>query len=109
VDDVLAGSDRPAICEPIVFELAVGARTAGDDRAVASLVSSCVHVTVSAPSIWEAAVAAHRTCRRGGETVRSMTDCLVAAVALREDLEVLHCDRDYVTLARHLPVRQRTS
>lgn len=49
----------------------------------------------------EVAAGLHRACRRGGETVRSLIDCLVAAAALRLDLPVLHRDRDFEVLARH--------
>jgi len=31
--------------------------------------------------------------------VRSSVDCLIAACAIRHDLEVLHRDRDYTALA----------
>ena len=44
-------------------------------------------------------------CRRQGETVRKMIDCLVAAVAIRVDAPVLHMDRDYDILARHTPMQ----
>ena len=43
-------------------------------------------------------MALYRSARRVGLTVRSSVDCLVAACALRHDLEVLHRDRDYAAL-----------
>jgi predicted nucleic acid-binding protein len=49
----------------------------------------------------EDAAAIHRQCRRNGETVRSMIDCLVAAMSLRLDVPVVHRDRDFETIARH--------
>jgi predicted nucleic acid-binding protein len=33
-------------------------------------------------------------------TVRSGVDCLIAACAIRNQLEVLHSDRDFAALAR---------
>ena len=42
-----------------------------------------------------------RTCERSGESVYSLTDCLVAAVAIRVGAPVLAHDRDFVLLARH--------
>jgi predicted nucleic acid-binding protein len=33
--------------------------------------------------------------------VRTLSDCLVAAVAIRHDVPVLHCDRDFDVLVRH--------
>ena len=59
------------------------------------------------PELILEAVAVYRTARRQGCTIRSSVDCLIAACALRHDLEVLHRDRDFTTLARVVPLRQR--
>lgn len=48
-----------------------------------------------------------RAARRVGVTVRSSIDGLIAAIALRHDLEVLHHDRDFEHLARIAPLRVR--
>ena len=59
----------------------------------------------------DAETAAHlyRTCRRAGETPRQLTDCLIAAVALRNDIAVLHRDRDYAVIARHTGLQVLTA
>ncbi len=49
----------------------------------------------------EDAAAIHRRCRRGGDTVRSLIDCQVAAMALRIGVVVAHRDRDYEVIRRH--------
>jgi len=45
--------------------------------------------------------------------VRSLTDCLIATVAIRSALDVIHADRDFAAIARHteleLFVEPRTS
>ncbi|WP_345544558.1 type II toxin-antitoxin system VapC family toxin [Microbacterium jejuense] len=51
------------------------------------------------------AAALQRECRRAGETVRSLGDCLIAAVALRMELAVLHRDRDFEVLSAHCGVQ----
>ncbi|MCU1372395.1 MAG: hypothetical protein JWO77_3589 [Ilumatobacteraceae bacterium] len=45
----------------------------------------------------------HRMCRVNGITVRSMVDCLIAAVAVRHEVAVLAKDRDFE--AAHTPLR----
>ena len=50
---------------------------------------------------YEQAAALFRTCRRGGETVRKLIDCLIAATAIRLGATVLHADSDFDVLARH--------
>jgi predicted nucleic acid-binding protein len=53
---------------------------------------------------FEAAAALRRACRRGGETIRSIADCLVAVPAIAAGAPVLHADRDFDVLARHTPL-----
>jgi hypothetical protein len=52
-----------------------------------------------------AAVDAYHACREGGFTPRSTIDCLIAAIAIRADVPVLHQDRDFDVLARHIPLQ----
>src|SRR5664279_2088803 len=49
----------------------------------------------------DAAVDLYQQCRRKGETVRSPNDCLIAAIAIRVGVSVLHRDRDFDAIARH--------
>lgn len=109
VDALIGSGDPPATCEPILFELLVGTSSRDEERNVQRLVAATRLLTVGAPGTWEAAAATYRACRSRGETIRSMADCLIAAVALREDVEILHCDADYAALARHVPIRQRSA
>lgn len=54
------------------------------------------------------AIGLHRSARRAGVTVRSSVDCLIAACALRADIEVLHRDRDFAVLSEISGLRQRS-
>jgi predicted nucleic acid-binding protein len=49
----------------------------------------------------------YRLGRRAGLTIRSSTDCLIAACALRHDATVLHYDRDFDAIARIAGLRTR--
>ncbi|HSS38271.1 MAG TPA: PIN domain-containing protein [Polyangia bacterium] len=40
--------------------------------------------------------------------MRSSVDCLIAACAIRHELEVLHRDRDFDALATIAPLRARS-
>lgn len=61
----------------------------------------CHPVPVEGLADYEAAAAIYRRCRERGETVRAMTDCLVAGVAIRAELPLLHADVDFEIIARH--------
>lgn len=42
-----------------------------------------------------------------GKTVRSLVDCLIAAVAIRHDVAVVHRDVDYEVIAAVTSLRAR--
>lgn len=65
------------------------------------MLASFKHVPVDGLSDFEHAAEIQRACRSQGETVRSLVDCLIGAVAIREDLPVLSAHRDFEIIARH--------
>ncbi len=100
--------DEVATCPPIVQEVLQGIRQAEAFR-VARLAMLALPILESPMPIevWLEASQLYRTARNAGITVRSATDCLIAACALRHDAEVLHRDRDYDHLARVSSLRVR--
>lgn len=104
----LVDFDEIVTCLPVVQEVLQGF---ADDRAFelarrAMLALPIVEAPLRADVV-EHAVGLYRAARRSGLTVRSGVDCLIAACALRHDLEVLHRDRDFEALARVSALRQR--
>jgi predicted nucleic acid-binding protein len=57
--------------------------------------------------VFEEAVQLYRAARRSGVTVRSGTDCLIAACAIRHGIPVLHYDRDFTLLAQMSSLKER--
>ncbi len=83
------------------MELLAGARDASHADGLRRLLARCVFLPVEGPGDYEAAAVLYRVCRQGGETVRALADCLIAAVAVRKGTAVLHLDGDFDALARH--------
>ena len=57
------------------------------------------------PVSFEDAVMLFRVCRSGGDQVRELIDCLIAAVAIRADVPVLHRDNEFDAMARQSALR----
>lgn len=93
-----------ATSDPIRMEVLAGAR---DERHLSDLRRLLARASIvrTEPSDYEAAAALYRTCRRGGDTVRKLIDCLIAALAIRADLPILHADSDFDVLAHHTTLR----
>ena len=105
VDELLAAD--LAVCDPIRMEVLAGARNESHLRELRGLLARASLVPTN-PIDYEDAAALYRACRRSGETVRKLIDCLIAAIAIRTDLPVLHADADFDVLARHTPLRLDT-
>ncbi len=50
-----------------------------------------------------AAARLYQSCRRAGKTPRSSNDCLIAQIAIENDLVLLHDDRDFEAIASAAP------
>ena len=105
VRSLLEDEERAQTTDVVVMEILAGARDDEHHDRLRRLLARCEYVPVEGLADYEAAAALYRACRRAGETVRALTDCLIAAVALRANVAVLHSDRDFEVLARHAGLR----
>jgi predicted nucleic acid-binding protein len=105
----LATADPASIatCEPIAMELLAGPTDPFTVRRIEDQLGTLEDVDVDASQDFRAAAALARAVRRTGHTVRSMTDCLIAAIALRHDVALWHCDEDYVRIADVAELKHR--
>ena len=89
--------------DPVRMEVLTGAR---DEQHLADLrrLLARAGVVTTTPADYETAASLYRTCRRQGETVRRLIDCLIAA-AIEVRIPILHADIDFDVLARHTPLQ----
>lgn len=96
-------SEELATCDAVRMEVLAGARNDAHLRRLRGLLARATTLPTESGD-YEMAAALYRSCRRGGETVRKLIDCLIGAVALRHGTPILHGDIDFSTLARHTAV-----
>jgi predicted nucleic acid-binding protein len=107
--DAAVDFDEVVTCLPVVQEVLQGFREEAAFRmAREAMVNLPILENPLQLPVYEDAIDLYRTARRQGITVRSSVDCLIAACALRNNCEVLHCDRDFDGLARVSRLRVRT-
>lgn len=102
VDALLEGDI--AVCDAIRMEVLAGARDGRHLQALRRLLALAT-VLPTEPAHYDEAAALYRACRRRGETVRKLIDCLIAAVAIRAETPILHKDVDFDVLARHTDLK----
>ncbi len=105
VEELIGG--EIAVCDPIRTEVLAGARNERHLRSLRGLLARAT-LLPTAPADYDEAAALYRACRGEGETVRKLSDCLIASIAIRAGATVLHHDSDFDVLARHAGLRVDT-
>jgi predicted nucleic acid-binding protein len=105
VRGALEADREVASTDVVVMEVLAGARDGRDRDELRRLLYGFSLLAVQGPADYEQAAELYRACRAGGQTPRKLTDCLTAAVAIRNDAELLHADADFLAIARHAPLR----
>lgn len=98
LDDLLAA--EIATCDVVRMEVLAGARDEQHLQQLRRLLARASTLPTE-PVDYDAAAALYRTCRQRGYTVRKLIDCLIAAVAIRGKVSVLHRDADFDILAQY--------
>lgn len=95
-----------ATCGPIVQEVLQGLRPGRDGTAFQEslLALPCLGDPMPLGLFLDAAEI-YREGRRKGHTIRSTTDCLIAAIAIENGIPIWHRDRDFDAIARYTPLR----
>ncbi|MDO8306838.1 MAG: PIN domain-containing protein [Actinomycetota bacterium] len=95
------------ICGPVELELGVGRTRRNSDQADRVLAGSRMIPLDPRIDFTEAAVLASLS-RAAGRPIRSPMDCLIAQVAIRHDVTLVHVDRDFVAIAEVSSLRQES-
>ena len=103
VDELLgvgSTSFELATCDVIRMEVLAGARNEKHLKQLHDLFQNFVNIPIL-PDDYDYSAELYRLCRKQGNTVRKMNDCLVASVAIRNHTSLLHRDADFDVIARH--------
>lgn len=99
--------DEIAVCGPIIQEVLQGTRgTEFRERHLMLLHTHLVDVPLPL-SRFEYAAEIYSTLRSSGITIRSAQDCLIAAIAILNRIELLHADRDFDYIAEATNLKAR--
>jgi hypothetical protein len=110
--ELLAARPRQAIreeellrfvtCGPVVQEVLQGLRPGTQSDAFRTAFLAIPVLSDPIPlGLFVSAAEIYRQGRRRGITIRSSTDCLIAAIAIDHGIPVWHRDRDFSAIARY--------
>lgn len=92
---------RESLCvSPLRWKSLSGALDDNTHTTLERLVNGLPSLNVDDAIDFRAAAGIYRAARRAGETVRSINDCLIAALAIRHGARIVHRDADFDVIAR---------
>lgn len=100
----LAADLQYATTDLVLAELRVGARSEQEELRVRRIAETGRFYPIRPLFDYETAADIARACRRAGSPV-AIADCLIAAVAVNNDLSLLAADRGFETIALHSGLR----
>lgn len=95
-------------CGPVLQEVTQGLRNVPASDAFREALLALPILSDPLPSpLFLAAAEIYRLGRAKGYTIRSSTDCLIAAIAIENRMPVWHKDRDFEAIARYTSLRTK--
>ena len=98
--ELIAGEGPVAVTEPVIMEVLAGARSDAREADLRRLLLRFHLCRFDPAADFDGAARIYRRCRQAGITPRGLTDCMIAAVAWRNQATLLACDRDLDRVAR---------
>lgn len=99
-------ADEVAIGDLILCEILQGAESGRAAAELARLFADVPFVALAGHDIAVKAAANHRKLRALGATVRKTIDVLIGTFCIENGLELLHADRDFEPMERHLGLKR---
>ena len=88
------------ICGIVLTEVLQGIRQKSEFRKTKELFNTMIFLPMPY-SVFLGAAEIYRTLRRKGITIRNSIDCIIASVAIENDIMLLHNDRDFIPIEQH--------
>lgn len=99
-------NDRPiAYSEPVLMEVMSGARTSKEQADTRRFLTRGFLVPFDAASDFDGSARIYSLARRRGITANNHVDCMIIAVALRNDIPLLTYDKQQARIAEMFGVR----
>jgi predicted nucleic acid-binding protein len=100
LSELIAAEGPIAVTEPVIMEVLAGARSEAQEIDLRRLLLRFHLHHFDAAADFDGAARIYRRCRQAGVTPRGLIDCMIAAVAWREQAALLACDADLLRVAR---------
>lgn len=104
LESIIERRETLCLCGVILTEVLQGIRHDREFRSVFGFFGNLVILPMGDQSFINAANL-YRSLRAKGVTIRKTVDCMIAAVAIENNVSLLHNDRDFDLIAEHSALR----
>lgn len=101
---IIEDSEDICICGLIMTEVLQGFRSEKDYEKVKNILSSLIYLPIT-KDVFISAASMYRKIRKKGETIRSPIDCIIAAICIEHEVDILHNDKDYNVIAKYTSLK----
>ena len=100
--------DDICVCGIILTEVLQGIRKESEFQKIKELFTTMIFLPMPY-SVFLGAAQIYRALRRKGITIRNAVDCMIASVAIENDVMLLHNDKDFTSIERQSRLKVLTS
>ena len=97
-------SDDICTCGLIITEILQGIRSDKEYDRIKNILSGLIYLPIT-KNMFIHASSIYRTIRKNGKTIRGPTDCIIASICLEHEVDLLHNDKDFNTIAQYTSLR----
>lgn len=104
LESFVQNKDDICICGVILTEVLQGIRKEKDYKDTREKFDCFIFLPMTHATFIKAANI-YRSLRRKGVTIRKPIDCMIASVAIENDIQLLHNDRDFDPIEKHCSLK----
>ena len=104
LEDLILNREDLCLCGIVLTEVVQGIREDSEFRRTRDSLANLVFLPMGY-SIFLRSAEIYRTLRKKGITIKKPVDCMIAAVAIENDIPLLHNDKDFVPIEKHLGLK----
>ena len=105
LENLINDREDICVCGVILTEVLQGIRNDSEFQKTKRLFTNLIFLSMPY-SVYLIAAEIYRTLRRKGITIRKSVDCMIAAVALENEMPLLHNDKDFIPIEKHFGLKR---
>ena len=105
LENLILNREDICLCGIILTEVLQGIRKDSEFNRSRDLLANLVFLPMQY-SIFLLSAEIYRNLRRKGITIRKPVDCMIAAVAIENDIPLLHNDKDFIPIEKHFGLKR---